>query len=100
MPCGTIWLLALFFTISCVFKMFVKKGEAAELSFLNKVLIVYFLFVVISLFGSSLFILSLKGILKTIIYMAFYFAAVYYLSTNKKRIIPVMLTIAGVIPFE
>ena len=100
MPSGTIGLLALFFTISCVFKMFVKKGEAAELSFLNKVLIVYFLFVVISLFGSSLFILSLKGILKTIIYMAFYFAAVYYLSTNKKRIIPVMLTIAGVISFE
>ena len=68
MPSGTIGLLALFFTISCVFKMFVKKGEAAELSFLNKVLIVYFLFVVISLFVSSLFILSLKGILKTIIY--------------------------------
>lgn len=100
MPSGTIGLLASVFVLSCVFKMFVKKGEAAELSFLNKVLIVYFLFVIVSLFGASLFMLSLKGILKTAIYLAFYFAAVYFLSTNKKRIIPVMLIIAGIISFE
>ena len=88
MPTGAIGILACFFVMACVFKMFIKKGEAAELSFLNKVLILYLLFVIISAVGASYLKLSLFGTIKTLIYISFYFASVYFLSTNKKRIIP------------
>ncbi|MCD8024254.1 MAG: O-antigen ligase family protein, partial [Candidatus Gastranaerophilales bacterium] len=57
-------------------------------------------FVIISLAGSSLFLLSLKGILKTFIYLLFYFSAAYYLSFNKKKIFPVILLIMSVCSFE
>ncbi len=100
MPTGAIGILACFFVMACVFKMFIKKGEAAELSFLNKVLILYLLFVIISAVGASYLKLSLFGTIKTLIYISFYFASVYFLSTNKKRIIPTILTIAIVTSFE
>lgn len=100
MPSGVIGLLAVCFCLSCLFKVLSKKNETAELSFLNKILIIYLLIVIISAFGASYFMLSLKGIIKTFIYIAFYFSAVYFLSTNKKRIMPVILTIAGIISIE
>ena len=100
MTSGAIGLFAILFTLSCIFKAFIKKGETAELSFINKILILYFLFVVISLMGASYFALSFKGILKTIIYLSFYFGAVYFLSENKKRITPTIITIAAMASIE
>ena len=61
---------------------------------------VYFAFVVLSLFGSTLFALSLKGFLKTAVYMYFYFSALSYFRDNKEKILPTILMIAGLISFE
>ena len=100
MSSGFIGLFASLFAFSCLFKALFKKGETAELSFINKILIIYFLFVIISTMGASLFMLSLKGILKTFIYAIFYFALCYFLANNKKKILPVILTIASVVSIE
>lgn len=100
MTSGIIGCLAGAFSFACLFRLLVKKGEKIELSFINKILIVYLLFVVISLMGASYFVLSLKGFLKTFVYTIFYFSAVYFLSANRKKIIPTIITIAGVTCFE
>jgi len=91
---GVIGALAIAFFLSCFFKLIVKKNETVELSLINKIFVLYLLIVVISLFGSSYFALSLKGILKTFTYALFYFSAIYYLSENKKKIIPVIIIVA------
>ena len=96
---GIIGSFAMLFSLSCIFKGFVKKNESAEVSFVNKILIVYFLFVIISALGASLFKLSLYGILKTFVYAAF-FSAVYFLSVNRNKILPTVITIAGMVSFE
>ena len=57
-------------------------------------LIAYFMIVVISLFGSSLFALSLKGFFKTFIYITFYFSIALHLKDNMKNIPWVLGTIA------
>ncbi len=95
-----IGIFATLFCCSTIFKLFIKPNEKIEISFLNKILIVYFLFVFISLMGASYFALSLKGIIKTVIYLSFYFCAVYFLSQNKRRIIPTILTITFVVSIE
>lgn len=100
MPTGVIGLLALVFAFGCLFKAFVKTGETAELSLINKILIFYLLIVIISLMGSSYFILSLKGILKTFVYIAFYFASVYFLSENRKKIVPTVFLVTGIMGVE
>ena len=100
MPTGVIGLLAIAFASGCFFKALVKTGETAELSLINKILIFYLLIVVISLMGSSYFMLSLKGILKTFVYIAFYFASVYFLSENRKKIIPTVFLITGIMGVE
>ena len=100
MSSGFIGMFASLFAFSCFFKLLAKSGEEMHLTFINKILMVYFLFVIISAMGASLFVLSLKGILKTFIYAIFYFALCYFLSTNKKKIKSIFLTIAGVISFE
>lgn len=91
---------AILFCLSNLFKLFVKRDEKIEISFLNKILIIYFLFVFISLMGASYFALSLKGIIKTIIYLSFYFCGVYFLSQNKRKIIPTLLAIAFLVSVE
>ncbi len=58
-------------------------------------LIAYFLIVFISLCGSTLFALSLKGFLKTFIYIGFYFSTAIYLKDNKSHI-PLILGIIAI----
>ncbi len=97
---GVIGILAVLFSLSCLFKILVKENEEVELSLINKIFVLYLLFVVISLMGSSYFMLSLKGILKTFVYAAFYFGAVYFFSENRKKIIPAVFIISLAIGFE
>lgn len=63
-------------------------------------LIVYFLIVFISLCGSSLFALSLKGFIKTVLYIIFYFSAVNLFKTNIKYAILIMFVLACGVIFE
>ncbi|MFA7658365.1 MAG: O-antigen ligase family protein [Candidatus Gastranaerophilaceae bacterium] len=80
---GYVGFITLFLTI---IKLFVKKGERAELNLFEFFLLLYFLIVVISLAGSSLFYLSFKGFLKTFMYLGFYFSAVQYFKNNLSKI--------------
>jgi putative inorganic carbon (HCO3(-)) transporter len=80
---GYVALVTLFLT---VIKLFLKKGEKVELNAFEICLLVYLLIVVISLAGSSLFYLSLKGFLKTFTYLGFYFSAVQYFKSNLSKI--------------
>lgn len=85
-----------FFALVAVFLTFIKllTTPKSELKFNGYEiwLVAYFMIVVISLCGSTLFALSLKGFLKTFIYITFYFSAALYLKNNKKHI-PLLLGI-------
>lgn len=80
---GYVGLVTFFLTI---IKLIVKKGERVEMNLFETFLLVYFLFVVISLSGSSLLYLSFKGFLKTFMYLSFYFSAVQYYKNNLSKI--------------
>src|SRR5574344_1136380 len=76
-------LITIFLT---VLKLFIKKGEKIDCSLFGFFLFLYFLIVLVSLSGSSLFHLSLKGFLKTFTYLGFYFSAAQYFKNNKSKI--------------
>lgn len=97
---SVIGLFAVLTSFLCFIKLLFKKEEKISLSILDIFIIIYLGFVIISLFGSSLFILSLKGFLKTLIYLCFYFGISRYFVTNKKKIIPLFLIFATLGIFE
>lgn len=63
-------------------------------------LLIYFMLLIVSVAGSSLLALSLKGFFKTFIYLSFYLSVVHHLKNNKQNIIPILLCMAGCITFE
>ncbi len=67
-------------------KLLTKKCETPKLDISDKLLLVYFVIVLISVAGSSLFILSLKGFFKTLTYLGFYVSVVHYLKDNRDKI--------------
>ncbi|MBE7713199.1 MAG: hypothetical protein E7Z87_05600 [Cyanobacteria bacterium SIG26] len=86
LPSETLGVLAfgvIFFTF---IKFLVKPNERIEFQNFEVWLIAYFMIVLISLFGSTLFGLSLKGFFKTFIYIGFYFSVVQYLKAHKNHI--------------
>ncbi len=82
----TIGYFALFAVLLSVIKILTKSGEKFEMNLAEKFLLVYFLFVIISVAGSSLFYLSLKGFFKTLTYIGFYISVIHYLKDNKDKI--------------
>lgn len=94
---GYIALITIFLT---VVKLFLKKGETVEGNLFELLLFVYFLIVVVSLSGSSMFHLSLKGFLKTFTYLGFYFSAVQYYKNNISKIYWTIAAIALCVSFE
>jgi len=68
---GFFALIAMFLTFV---KMMTKPGENLEFKHFEIWLVAYFMLVVVSLFGSTLFSLSLKGFFKTFVYHAFIIA--------------------------
>lgn len=88
--------LALVTLLLTVVKILLKKGEELSPNIFEWFLILYFLFVVISLMGSSLFYLSLKGFLKTFTYLGFYFSLVQFFRKNTDKIPLTLFVIAFV----
>lgn len=84
---GFFALIAMFLTFV---KMMTKPGENLEFKHFEIWLVAYFMLVVVSLFGSTLFSLSLKGFFKTFVYIGFYFSVVQYLKNNKSKL-PIIL---------
>ena len=80
--------------------LILKKGEKLECNKFEIFLLAYFMFAVISLFGSSMFLLSLKGFTKLIIYLGFYLSLVQYLKNHKDKIWLIIFIIAGCVSYE
>ena len=97
---GYIGIFAVCFSVLETFRLCIKKGARTKISLFDKAIFVYFAFVVLSLFGSSLFMLSLAGFAKTAVYMYFYFSALSYFRANREKILPTILVIAGLVSFE
>ncbi len=93
-----------FFAIIVIFltviKLLTKPDEKVNLKSFELWLLIYFLIVVVSLFGSSLFSLSLKGFFKTFIYIGYYFCTVNYLKNNSSKIPLIIGTIAVCVSVE
>lgn len=85
---------ALFAILLSIVKIFTKTGEKFDLTLGDKFLLLYFVFVVISVAGSSLFYLSLKGFFKTLTYLGFYVSLIHYLKYNKDKIKWIFLSFA------
>ena len=94
---GFIALVTVFLT---VLKLLTCKGEKTEPAVFEIWLLAYFMIVVISLAGSTLFMLSLKGFLKTLTYLGFYFSLSHYLKNNLNKIPAILATIGICVGFE
>lgn len=94
---GFIALVTMFLTLV---KLITTRGEKFTFNTFEIFLLAYFMLVVISLAGSTLFMLSLKGFLKTFIYVGFYFSVAHYLKNNLSKLPYIILTIALCIGFE
>lgn len=94
---GFIALVVIFLTF---LRLITKKGEKFEPNAFEIWLLVYFMLVVVSLAGSTLFALSLKGFMKTLTYLGFYLSAAHYLKNNTSKI-PYILAVIGLsVSFE
>ena len=94
---GFIALITVFLTL---LKVFTKRGEKFEPNHFEIWLLAYFMIVLISLAGSTLFALSFKGFMKTVTYLGFYIAVVHYLKDNRDKIPYLLGTIGLCAGFE
>ncbi len=96
----SIGIFAIFASVFTFINLLVKRGNRLECNKFELFLLAYFMLVIISLFGSSLFMLSLKGFIKILIYLGFYISLVQYLKTNKEKIWWIILVIACCASYE
>ena len=94
---GFLALITIFLTL---LKVITKKGEKFEPNTFEIWLLAYFMIVVISLAGSTLFALSLKGFMKTFTYLGFYVSAAHYLKNNTSKIPYILGAIGLCVSFE
>ena len=92
-------LLALLFSVLVLFKKFFKSTEY-NFSNYEKALFIFFLIVTMSLFGSTLFKLSLHGYIKTVIYILFFYCANIFFNDNKNKILPTIIFVCMLMSFE
>ena len=85
-PSDNIGYFALFAILLTIIKLLTKTSEKFEMNLADKFLLLYFIIVLISVAGSSLLYLSLKGFFKTLVYMGFYVSVIHYLKDNKDKI--------------
>ncbi len=96
----TIGLFAILFSFIVIFKKIFSNNSKYELLNFEKVLVIFFLIVTLSLFGSTLFKLSLHGYLKTLVYIMFFFCCGEFFKTNQNKIPLIFLLITALMSFE
>lgn len=94
---GFIALITVFLTFV---KILTRPDERLDCKTFELWLLAYFMIVIISLSGSTLFHLSLKGFFKTFTYLAFYLSVVQYLKNNKDKIPFIFAAIGVCVSFE
>ena len=93
MPSDALGFFALIIMFLTFLKLLFKKGERVDFKNFEVWLVAYFMIVLISLSGSTLFAQSLKGFFKTFVYIGFYFSVVQYLKSNKSNVKWLLLSI-------
>ena len=88
---GFLALVTLFLT---VVKILTMPGQRLSANRFETWLVAYFMIVIISLAGSTLFMYSLKGFFKTFTYLGFYFSIAQYLKYNRDKI-PFIIGVIG-----
>lgn len=96
----SIGFIALITMLLTFIRLLTKQGDKFTFNIFEVFLIAYFMLVVVSLAGSTLFELSLKGFLKTFVYIGFYFSTAHYLKNNLSKLPIIIVTIALCIAFE
>ncbi len=94
MSSDNIAIFAIFVIILSVIKLLTKPREKFIFNLGDLFLLIYFLLVLISVGGSSLFWLSLKGFSKSLVYLGFYVSFIHYLKDNRKNLKYIFITIA------
>ena len=94
MGSDTIGFLALIIMFLTLVKMLTKPDTKYTYQNFEVWLILYFMLVIVSLFGSTLFVQSLKGFFKTFVYIGFYFSTALFIKDNVKKIPLILGTIA------
>lgn len=93
---GFFALIIIFLTIV---KMFTNPENKLDFTLAEIFLLIYFMLVIVSLCGSTLFSASLKGFFKTFIYIGYYFSIVQYMKNNATKI-PLILGAIGLCIFS
>ena len=93
-PSDSIGYFAIFAIVLTAIKLLVKPNERFSFTLADKFLLVYFMVVLISVAGSSLLFLSIKGFCKTLIYIGFYVSFIHYLKDNRSKLKYVLLALA------
>ena len=96
----TIGYFALFAIILTAVKFLTKRGEVIEIKGADICLLIYFILVIISVSGSTLLHLSLKGFFKTLTYIGFYISVTNYLKNNKDKIKWIFVSFAACACYE
>lgn len=100
MSSDVIGFIALITVFLSIIKVLMKPHEKLDCKTFELWLLAYFMIVIISLAGSTLFHLSLKGFFKTFTYLAFYFSVVQFLKSNKNKIPLILASIGICVSFE
>lgn len=83
-----------------VIKILFKDNENLKCEIFELFLLAFFMISIISVAGSTLFYLSIKGFTKTLIYLTFYFSVVNHLKTHRNHILPILMMISACVCFE
>ena len=94
MSSDSIGYFAIFAIILTFIKILVKPNEKFSLSLADKFLLIYFMLIIISVAGSSLLALSIKGFCKTLIYLGFYVSFIHYLKDNRNKLKYILLALS------
>lgn len=93
--------LALLFSILTIFKsIFIRTKEKFKFRNYHKAILIFFLIVTLSLFGSTLFSLSFHGYIKTFIYILFFYCSSIFFKDNKNKITPTILFVSFLMSTE
>ncbi len=96
----TISYFALLGIILTVVKLLTKPDEKFSMTTGDKLLLIYFMIVLISVAGSTLFLYSFKGFCKSLVYLGFYITFIHYIKDNRGKIKYILLAIAAVVMAE
>lgn len=94
LPSDSMGIFAIFGIILTSIKLLFKPYSKLNITLAEKYLLLYFLLVLISVAGSTLFLQSFKGFCKTLLYLGFYVSVVDFLKTNKSKIKYIFLAMA------